>query len=389
MRTLKIENMYDYMVGAAIYSQGQPENFKKSEILIRKMEQKNIRPKMVDPSEVPSESYVYQIWQRSGGGYEYGKDELSKYLGEMTKRYNEKSFGAHYGRTIENVEREIEGNFSNSIFGFIPYCTSSSQGIVPMYCSAVYDKPLIDCDCAGTAMWPHLDEIAKIECDDLRVFCSPYDESILLKNINVSRQIFVREYIHRISGCWFLGIGDGLAKYKQYENCIVKGQMSKMMAAGYAIRKAREEGRNPITALISETNGIEVFKGKVEEFQLKRNLGLVEGMWVINGSGKFSGHQYKIWFSMENRISWLDGEPYISIPDINAVVDSNTCEGLSALEFDQKPVNDGMYNGMDVTVIGIEADKVWYELEGAIQEVNRKLSEYGMASEHRPMREII
>jgi len=389
MRELSVKEMRDYMIGAAIFAQGQPEDFQKSLILIERMGKEDVRPKIVDSSEVPDDAIICQIWQRSGGGYEYTDKKISEFLGNLKTSYEERSFEKTYPETIGKVGVELSKSFSDEIYGYLTYCTSSSQGIVPMYISAMEGKPIVDADCAGTAMWPHLDELAGISYEALQIFCSPYGETLVLKNVPEKRAKLLLEYFHQICGCWFIGVANGLARYDEYKRCIVKKQISRMINVGSVVRRVREKGNDPVSAFIEEAGGYKLFRGEVGAFHLEKKGGLAEGYWVIRGTGEFSGHEYKIWFSMENRMSWFDGSPFVSIPDISAVVDSKTCESLSVLDHDHTKIADGMYKGRDVTVIGIEADHVWYELEGAIDSVNEKLREYGFSVGHRPMKELI
>jgi hypothetical protein len=92
---------------------------------------------------------------------------------------------------------------------------------------------------------------------------------------------------------------------------------------------------------------------------------------------------------MENRISWLDDEPYITIPDITAIVDRHTCECLSVLDHDHVRIVDGTYDGREVSVLGIAASGVWYEIEGAIAAVDAQLKKYGFDVRHRPLKEVL
>jgi len=70
-------------------------------------------------------------------------------------------------------------------------------------------------------------------------------------------------------------------------------------------------------------------------------------MWgehEIEGEGRFSGQRLKIWFKNENHMSWLNGEPYVSSPDILEVVDPKTGEPL---------VNTYLDRGQRIAVVGI------------------------------------
>ena len=57
-------------------------------------------------------------------------------------------------------------------------------------------------------------------------------------------------------------------------------------------------------------------------------------------------------------VSWLDGKPFVSCPDLICIADSETSEGLSNF------VDSGAHNGRNVTVFGIAAHERWRTRKG-------------------------
>jgi DUF917 family protein len=380
--------MRDYMIASAIFAQGQPEDFHKSILLIEDLAKKGKPPKLVDPEEVPDQALVCQVLQRAGGGFEYKEGELEALLGPFQETYAQRDWEC-FSKSLRKTIPEIEKATLEEVYGYMTFCTSSSQGIVPMYLSALDGKPVIDGDCCGTAMRPHLDEVAGIKYKPIQVYVSPFGEIVVVKDTPASRARLILENLHRMSGCWFLAWAFGVTVFKEYKKAMVKNQTSKMIRIGGIVRKAREHNENPITAFMKAAPAYKLFEGEVESFSLKKTGGYAHGDFYIRGGNTFKGHQFRVWYSMENRISWLDGQPYVTIPDINAIVDSVTCECISVLDHNGLHITNGMYNGRNVTVFGITADRVWYEIPGAIEAVNAQLRSYGFDIKHRPINEIV
>ncbi len=388
MRDITVQDMRDYMIASAIFAQGQSEIYYKSLTLIKDMARRGCKPKLVDPDDVPDDALVCQVWQRSGGGYEHRSGELEDLLGPFNGAYEQKDW-RRYAATLSTVIPKLSNVLGEDIYGYVPFCTSPSQGIIPMYISALEGKPFIDGDCCGTAMSPHLDVIAGVEDRPVQLFLSPYGETIIVRDAPPKRARFLLEEFHRISGCWFVGVANGLAAFGAYKRAIVKHYVSRLIEVGAGVRKAREEGGDPVEAFMKTAPAYRLFEGEVESFTLKKVGGRVQGDFYITGTGEFTGHTFRIWYCLENRISWLDAKPYVTIPDINGIVDAETCEGLSVFDYDHVRIADGTYNGKKVAVLGIAADNIWYELEGAIQAVDAQLAAYGFTVRHRPIQEVM
>jgi len=388
MKEVSMQDMRDYMIGSAIFAQGQPEDFYKSLTLIEDLEKKGLTPIMVDPKDVPDDAVLCQVTQRAGGGHPYETGELDRLLGRYRDAYEERDWN-RYGRSLGQVSSEISKAISEEIYGYMTLCTSSSQGIVAMYASAMEGKPFIDGDCCGTAMTPHLDWVTEMDYRPIQVWVTPYGETLVVRDVPRDRAWSILETVHRISGYWFVAMAMGVGTFKNYKKAMVKNQSSKMIEVGAAVRKAREEGKNPVEAFMKAAPAHKLFEGEIESFTLQKTGGWAHGDFHIKGTDEFTGHTFRVWYSMENRISWLDGKQYVTIPDINGVVDSDTCECLCVLDHDHVRIVDGIYNGRKATVLGIAADKIWYELEGAIEAVNAQLKEYGFDIKHQPMEEVI
>lgn len=105
--------------------------------------------------------------------------------------------------------------------------------------------------------------------------------------------------------------------------------MSKCLAIGKAIRKARETGADPVDAAIAVTGGWRVFEGTVTKKEWEDRDGYMFGTTEITGSGDSAGKTLKVWYKNENHVSWLNGEPWICSPDLLTLVHRESGEATT------------------------------------------------------------
>lgn len=134
----------------------------------------------------------------------------------------------------------------------------------------------------------------------------------------------------------------------EMKRILVRGTLTECLEVGKLIRSQREAGLIPLEKLIEKLRCKVLFIGKVTLKQWEDREGYYWGYHVISGSGDFKGHEFKIWFKNENHVSWFDGEPYVTSPDMLVVVTYPECEPL---------YNPDIFEGMDVAVIGVPARK--------------------------------
>ncbi len=388
MREVTVQDMKDYLIGSAIFSNGQSERWAKSNVLIEQVQKRGLKPRLVDPKDIPNDALICSVGQRAGGGYKWAPGELDMLLGPYKEAADKRDWSC-YARSIERANRELAKLLKpEEIYAYLHGPCSSSQGIVGMFVSGVMEKPLVDGDSAGTAMSPHLTMIAKLKTRPISVGVSPFGEVMIL--MDTARGRVFTERMHYASGCWFVANAGGLAPWRDYVKCTVKNQDSRLIKVGAAVREAREKGRDPIAAFMKAAPAHKLFEGVVEKFTLEKVGGFAQGNYYMKGAGDFKGHRFRVYYNMENRISWLDDKLYVTIPDINATVDSKTCENLPVLDHDGVRIVPGIYDGKEATVLGIANDKIWYELPGAIDGVHRQLKDYGFPDiRHRPIKEVL
>ena len=137
-----------------------------------------------------------------------------------------------------------------------------------------------------------------------------------------------------------------LFKGSDMKRVLIPGTLSQCLETGCLIRKSRENGKDPVMEIVKELDGWLLFEGIVSKKEWEDKEGYYWGTHTIDGEKDFAGKELKIWFKNENHISWLNGKPYVTSPDMLIVVDRKTGEPF---------VNSFIAEGQQVAVIGLRA----------------------------------
>ena len=137
-------------------------------------------------------------------------------------------------------------------------------------------------------------------------------------------------------------------------------------------------GRNPIKSIIEAGQGYILFKGTVnKDTEWKTENGFTVGTVGINGIEEFDNQIFKLWYQNEHLISWKNGQPFVTCPDLLCVVSKKTGLPIS---------NPNCKEGDTVLVLGFQADPIW-RTERGIELLNPKVFNYDI--EYRPIEELV
>ena len=100
------------------------------------------------------------------------------------------------------------------------------------------------------------------------------------------------------------------------KDAVIRGAISYAEKIGKAFREAKAAGEDYVAAVIKAGAGRPMFRGTVTESRYETKDGYTIGDTVIRGEGSYEGHELHIWYQNENIVSWLDGEPYVMVPDL-------------------------------------------------------------------------
>jgi hypothetical protein len=136
---------------------------------------------------------------------------------------------------------------------------------------------------------------------------------------------------------------------KDAKRSVIKNNVSLAIAEGRALREAREQGKDPIAALLKVSNGYKLFNGVVTKADMKGDRGFTWWDVEIKGTNEYAGHTYKLYLKNENIVAWLDGVPDAMMPDLICNLDPKTGDtlfgqGLGAYNMDQEVMMVGIPN---------------------------------------------
>ena len=139
------------------------------------------------------------------------------------------------------------------------------------------------------------------------------------------------------------------------KNAVIRGAISQAGRIGHAFRTSVAKNEDYISAVLAAGHGKVMFEGVVSESGFETRDGYTYGNTVITGSGAYAGHDLKIWYQNENIISWLDGEYYVTVPDLICIFDRENA---------MPQLNPYARVGEPVSVICLPAPEEWRSERG-------------------------
>jgi DUF917 family protein len=115
----------------------------------------------------------------------------------------------------------------------------------------------------------------------------------------------------------------------EMKEILVRGTLTKCLALGRAMRRALENGRDPLDAAIESTGGWRLFEGIVTGKDWEDRGGYMFGTTHMRGTGDYEGQTLDVWFKNENHVSWLNGKPWVCSPDLITLAHPEGGEGTS------------------------------------------------------------
>lgn len=139
---------------------------------------------------------------------------------------------------------------------------------------------------------------------------------------------------------------------------VIKGALSQAILFGKTAREAVAQGKDPVAALVKASKGYMLFQGTVTKSETKGDRGFTWSDVELTGTGKYTGHTYKVYVKNENIVAWLDGVPDAMSPDTIQDLDPKTGDAHNG-------GNLGAYKmGAEIAMIGFETSPMWRTPKG-------------------------
>ncbi|MBQ6510340.1 MAG: DUF917 domain-containing protein [Flexilinea sp.] len=312
MRTLDREDLMNILIGCTIMGTGGGGSLDEG---IRSIDEALAAGKtfrMVSFDELDPDAVI---------GTPYACGAISPLTDEEKKKY------ARLKETEESMYllniRQLESFLRQEVSAVISTELGGGNTAAAFYVAAMTDKYIVDGDPAGRSVpalqhstyylkgVPMCPMAVMNEFGEGAVFTNVFDDE---RGEDLVRALAV---VSRNT----ISVIDHVNTAAVLTDAVIRGAISHAEKIGKAFREAKAAGNDCAEAVVSAGSGKEMFRGIVKESGFETRDGYTYGNTVIEGEGSYAGHTLRIWYQNENIISWLDGEPYVTVPDLICFID--------------------------------------------------------------------
>ena len=348
-RVLSRQELIDMMVGAAI----QSSRSSLTEEMIAQIDQalaQGKRFRMIAVKDVPDD-WLTVVPSGVGGGGAWD------YVTERTKRQTLPTAQTAMLAAVHALSRHVGRAFNGVVRSEAGWAT-----IDALMTANALDVPVIDGCMTGRSV-PSMQQsttfIAGIPGAPGALATQWGDMVVIEKAADDFRLEDIARGVAVASG-GAVELASNMLTGAQVKTAIISGAFSQAMLLGRTVREARVRGQDPVAAMIKSANGVLLFTGRVAKSDMRKEGGFNWVDVVLQGTGRFSGHVYKVFVKNENMLTWLDGKPDAMAPDFIANLDPATGHALSS-----KDVGMGGYPmGAEVAMVGLPASPLWRTARG-------------------------
>lgn len=228
---------------------------------------------------------------------------------------------------------------------------------VPIAAAIDLGLPVLDGDLSGRAAPSIVHSTSVLYGKPLTPFAAvdPWGNATIIKDaVNGEMVERIGKYISMAS-FGELSMAGYLLQGKEAKACLVAGTLTKSLEVGRAIREAREGGKDPAAAAAMAADGWVVFRGIVSRKDWEDREGYMIGTTYVKGSGEFAGQEFSAWFENEYHVSWKNGNPFVTSPDLICIIDAESGEPFTNTE---------LTNGHRIAVLATKAPAAFRSAAG-------------------------
>jgi len=255
------------------------------------------------------------------------------------------------GKELTDAYHGLNRFLSDPITAVMPVEIGGVNSMVPLALSSRLGKPVVDADCMGRA-FPE-GQLVTLTLDGIGM--SPVSLADQRGN-NVILETCDNFWLERFGrslaidfGAIAAGVGAPITG-RQVRQSTVHGSLSYAERIGRAIREARAAKQDGVAAILRETQGFEIFRGKITDVQRRIERGWTLGEAILEGSDESAGSRMVVQFQNENLVAIRDGTIVASVPDLITMLDAELGDAITT---------EHLRYGYRVVVIGIRCDPKW------------------------------
>lgn len=336
MRELGKENVEDIATGAAILGTGGGGNPYIGKLMAKQAIEDHGPVELLAPEEIPDDALIIP----------------SAMMGAPTVMLEKIPKGTE---TLEAF-RALERYTGKEAYATMSIEAGGLNSTVPLGVAAALDMPIVDADGMGRA-FPEIPQTTLTLGGVAATPMAMADEkgnSLFLETIdNAWTERFSRSISVDMGGSAMIAIYSHTGK--QLKEHTIHGSLSFAEEIGSTIRRMAETDRRPIDVLVDEFDGFHLFSGKVMDVFRRTTEGFAKGEAIIEGLGKFDGHELSIEFQNEFLIAKTPDEILATAPDLICLIESETGNPVTTEE---------LKYGYRVDVLGLKCADPWRTEEG-------------------------
>jgi DUF917 family protein len=250
---------------------------------------------------------------------------------------------------------------------------------IPIGTAAKLGIPLIDADGMGRA-FPEIQMVSPTLYDIPATPMALADEK---GDVVILQHTITNRWTERLARSITIDMGGSamIALYpmtgKQAKKALIAGSISFARRIGDRLLRAWKMREDPLEAILGETKGYLAFRGKVVDLERRTERGFAQGTLKLAGIDEDKDKELVVHFQNENLIAELDGQVLVSVPDLIAMVDTETSVPITT---------EALRYGLRVAVLAIPCHSKWRSAKG-LEVVGPGY--FGYHSPYRPVERIL
>jgi DUF917 family protein len=271
------------------------------------------------------------------------------------------------GNEIEKAYRRLEKILGMKSSATMPTEAGGLNSTIPFTLAASLQIPVIDADGMGRA-FPEVQMetfgLFGVKATPMTMSDEKGNEVTIDANSDLSTERLSRAITVVMGGSASISVYSMTGK--QLKKSAIPNTITLAQKIGRSIREQRTKGRSAIEAILSQSNGRIIFKGKIVDVNRRTTGGFARGNADFDGMEEYTGKHMVVHFQNENLVAEVDGRTVASVPDLITVLDLET--GLPI-------TTESLRFGFRVAVVGIPCSEKWRTKE-ALEVVGPKYFGY-------------
>ncbi len=312
MRRLEYENLLDILYGCAILGTGGGGSLDEGIAMIQEALDAGKTFRLADFDELDPDALI---------GTPYFCGAISPITEAEKAKYA--SLPVPEKNCFLLCMEQLEGFMGKELSGVISTELGGCNTAAALYVGAMTDRYILDGDPAGRSV-PGLQHSTYYICGvpmcPMSVMNNWGEGAVFTHVCNDERGEDLVRALAAVS-MNSIAVMDHVNTAAVLKDAVIPGAISQAEAVGHAFRQAKASGGDYVAAAAQAGGGKLMFEGTVTRSAFETRDGYTFGETEIAGSGSFAGRSLRIWYQNENIISWLDGDYYVTVPDLICVFD--------------------------------------------------------------------